>query len=218
MAQRVPRTANAVMRFGIPAAALLAVAGVAAPMIWVRAPAGTGRYRAPEQPVPFDHDHHVRRSGIDCLFCHTDAQNGPSAGIPATEVCMGCHRQVWKDAPVLAPVRKSWETGTPIEWRRVNALPMFVFFDHSIHLRAGIGCSSCHGQVGFMPRVAQMEPLTMGWCLDCHRNPLPHVRPRSELTNPVWRPQIDPESEALRRELVAKNQVRSLTFCSTCHR
>ena len=210
---RVPRSANSVLRFAVPGLVLGALAMPAVPILWVRSPAGTGQHRPLAQPVQFDHRHHVTRAGIDCLYCHADAARAATAGVPATEVCMGCHRQVWRDAPMLEPVRQSSATGTPLSWRRVNALPGFVFFNHSIHLRKGIGCSSCHGQVAEMVRLYQWAPLTMGWCLDCHRDPVRQVRPRGEVTAAVW--EGDP---ATRRRLAAEYDVRSLTNCSTCHR
>jgi hypothetical protein len=139
-------------------------------MAWVRSPLAEGRDTPPIQPVPFDHRHHVREDGIDCRYCHSSAERSPYAGVPPSSVCMGCHAQVWSDSPLLEPVRKSFFEGTPIRWLRVHNLPDFVFFDHSAHLAADLGCESCHGQVDLMPAVHQVAPLTMSWCVDCHRS------------------------------------------------
>lgn len=215
----MPRLApwtNPALRLGIPLLFLGTCAALATPMIWVRSPFGTGQHRPLAQPVQFDHRHHVTQYQIDCLYCHAGATRAATAGVPATEVCMGCHVQVWSTAPILEPVRDSWRRGTPLVWRRVNSLPGFVYLDHSIHLAKGIGCSSCHGPVGEMGRVYQKEPLTMGWCIACHRQPTPNVRPRSELTVTVWRPPAG--AEAAQRALAEEYRVRSLLYCTACHR
>jgi hypothetical protein len=154
------------------ALAVIATAALVAPMIFMRTPYATDQGRPIIQPVAFDHRHHVRDDGIDCLYCHPDAERAPSAGLPSTELCMGCHGQVWPDSPLLAQVRASWETGKAIPWRRVNAVPGFVYFNHGVHVRgAGVECARCHGKVQDMARVSRHAPLTMEWCLGCHRNP-----------------------------------------------
>lgn len=134
-----------------------------------------------EQPVPFSHEHHVGGLGIDCRYCHTSVETSAFAGIPPTETCMTCHSQVWRDAPVLAPVRESWTTDRPLHWTRVNDLPDYVYFDHSIHVQKGVACVSCHGRVDRMPLMAKEHSLYMRWCLDCHRAPEAHVGPKSEV-------------------------------------
>jgi hypothetical protein len=154
--------------------ALIAVVALGAPallMAYQRTPIGTDRTIPVQQPVEFDHRHHVNDDGIDCLYCHYEAERSPHAGIPPAALCMGCHGQIWRDSPLLEPVRKSLYEGSAIAWRRVYRLPDFVYFDHSAHLVAGIGCNDCHGGVETMGRVFRVEPLTMGWCLDCHRAP-----------------------------------------------
>lgn len=148
----------------------LGIVGLASLWIFVRTPFVTARGWPVEQPVAFDHRHHVVDDGIDCLFCHIDAERSAYAGIPPTELCMGCHAQIWNDGPSLAPVRASWTSGQPIPWVRVHDLPDFTFFDHSIHVHRGFDCARCHGRVEDMARVHQEMSLTMGWCLDCHRD------------------------------------------------
>jgi hypothetical protein len=168
------------------------------------------------QPVPFSHKHHVNGLGIDCRFCHTSVEESAFAGIPSTKTCMGCHSVVWKDAEILAPIRSSWQDDVSIEWTRVHDLPDFAYFDHSIHLKKGVGCSECHGQVDQMPLMWKTNTLDMDWCLDCHRDPLPRIRPREALFDMSW----DPASlgHAEREELGLQYGVRSMTNCSTCHR
>jgi hypothetical protein len=176
----------------------------------------TGVGVAVGQPVPFSHKHHVSGIGIDCRYCHTSVEQSAVAGLPPTETCMSCHSQIWADSPMLEPVRASLREGRPIEWVRVHDLPDFVYFDHSIHLKKGVGCASCHGRVDQMPLMWKVETLNMEWCLECHRHPERYVRPREEVFNMAWTPPAD--QLALGRELVAKYQIRKMTDCSTCHR
>ena len=172
-----------------------------------------------EQPVPFSHKHHVGDDGIDCRYCHTSVEKSSFAEIPSTQVCMTCHAQLWTEAPVLAPVRASLTTGQPLKWNRVNDLPDFVFFDHSIHVNKGVGCSTCHGAVDQMPLTWRTQTLYMKWCLDCHRAPERYLRPSSEIYNLRWEPPPDQEAEGAR--LVRQYQIDTsgrLTNCSVCHR
>ena len=174
-----------------------------------------------EQPVPFSHDHHVSGLGIDCRYCHTTVEKAAFAGIPSTEICMNCHSQMWDKSPMLAPVRDSYRSGKSIPWNRVHNLPGFVYFNHSIHVNKGIGCSSCHGRVDQMPLMRQVHTLYMEWCLDCHRHPEQHLRPVEEVFNMAWKA---PPDQAVRgQKLIEQYQIdRStlarLTSCSTCHR
>lgn len=171
-----------------------------------------------QQPVQFSHKHHAAELGIDCRYCHTSVEKTASAGIPATQVCMNCHKQIWLEAPYLEPVRASYATGDPIEWIRVHDLPDFVYFNHSIHVAKGIGCASCHGRVDQMNLTWQESPLTMGWCLSCHRAPENHIRPRAEVFNMAWEP---PANQAeVGAELVKAYgiDVDQLSDCSVCHR
>ncbi len=181
-------------------------------LAWVRTPQVTGQFDPVEQPVAFDHRHHVADAGIDCRYCHDTVERSRYAGLPASSVCMSCHGQVWNGSPLLAPVRRSYYENQPIPWNRVHRLPGFVCFDHSIHVQKGVGCVTCHGHVDEMAAVYQVAPLTMGWCLDCHRAPEAHLRPREDVTATDSRP--DGEGRAL----AVKNGVQHLTHCSTCHR
>lgn len=178
--------------------------------------------RIPEtQPVPFSHKHHVSELGIDCRYCHTSVENSSFAGIPPTETCMTCHSKIWADSPMLEPVRASYSTGQSIEWVRVNALPDFVYFDHSIHIHKGIGCTTCHGPVGEMPITWRAQTLYMRWCIQCHSHPEEYVRPRADVFKPDY-PYQPPEDQAvLGPRLVKEYKIkdrRELTDCYTCHR
>ncbi len=171
------------------------------------------------QPVPFSHKHHVGDDGLDCRYCHTSVEDSAFAGIPATKVCMNCHTQIWADSPVLAPVRQSFQTGESLQWTRVYNLPGYVYFNHSIHIHKGIGCSTCHGRVDQMPFTWRANTLYMDWCLQCHRNPEHYIRPREDVFKMDYQPPLD--QDALGRKLVEEYKVRStrvLTSCSTCHR
>jgi hypothetical protein len=176
----------------------------------------TGQGLVLDQPVPFSHDHHFAGLGIQCGYCHTSVEKSSFAGIPPIETCMNCHRQVWTNAALLEPIREAWRTGVPIEWERVNDLPDFVYFNHSIHVAKGIGCETCHGRVDQMPLMRQAQPLTMQWCLDCHNDPAKYVRPRDEVYTFGWRPPV-PQSE-LGPRLVEEYGIKSQLSCSVCHR
>ena len=186
-------------------------------MLYARTPIARGMMDPIEQPIQFDHRHHVVDDGIDCRYCHTSAERGPSAGIPSTALCMNCHAQVWNKSPRLEPVRQSYFTGEPIPWVRVHRLPDFVYFNHAIHVNKGVGCESCHGRVDQMPAVEQLAPLTMGWCLECHRNPAPNLRPVEEVTAMGWTPPPG-DAAAYGRELMKRYDVHTRTSCTTCHR
>jgi hypothetical protein len=172
-----------------------------------------------EQPVQFSHAHHVGGMGIDCRYCHTTVEESAFANIPPTKTCMNCHSQIWINAPILEPVRASFRDGKPLQWTRVHDLPDYVYFNHSIHVKQGVGCATCHGPVDKMPLMYQQSTLMMQWCLDCHRNPANYVRPRDQVFNMAWeRPADDP---GLGERLVREYNIASvgqLTNCSTCHR
>ncbi|MEP6663869.1 MAG: cytochrome c3 family protein [Verrucomicrobiota bacterium] len=170
-----------------------------------------------KQTVPFSHEHHVRGLGLDCRFCHTTVEKSAFAGIPSTTTCMTCHSQVWKDAPMLAPIRESFARNERLQWNRVNDLPDFVFFNHSIHVNKGVGCATCHGPVNEMPLMWQEHTLFMKWCLECHRAPENFIRPREEVFNLNWK---STNQVALGVELVKKYHINTtqLTDCSMCHR
>jgi hypothetical protein len=216
--QIFPRWFDTVARAVIVGTILLVPATALGLGIFYRSDYVTGERAAYEQPVPFSHAHHVGQLGIDCRYCHTSVEEAGFAGLPPTETCMNCHEQIWVGAETLAPVRESWKANTPLRWRRVHNLPGYVYFDHSIHVAKGVGCVECHGRVDRMPLTWQEHPLTMGWCLDCHRDPAPHLRPRGEVFNMTWAPGPDTPSGA---DLAKEYRVRdahTLTSCSTCHR
>lgn len=179
----------------------------------------TGQYVMVDQPIQFSHAHHAGGMGIDCRYCHTTVEQSAFANIPPTKTCMNCHSQIWATAPILEPVRASFRDNTPLTWTRVHDLPDFAYFNHSIHVAQGVGCATCHGQVDRMPLIRQEAPLTMSWCVDCHRNPGPNLRPRDQVFNMNWeRPADDPEMGA---RLIKEYKIASpeqLTSCSTCHR
>jgi hypothetical protein len=210
-------SADTVLRVLLVTGVTVAGAVPIAMILWVRTPYVTKQEDLVDQPVAFDHRHHVRDAGIDCVYCHYEATRSKYAGVPPTAVCMNCHSQVWQQSARLEPVRASWFDDVPLRWRRVHQLPAFVYFDHSAHVTHGVGCVECHGRVDEMGRVYAVAPLTMHWCLDCHRNPDAHLRPQSEITNMDWRPAA-PRSEvgaAIRAELHVAPPVES---CTGCHR
>jgi hypothetical protein len=171
------------------------------------------------QPIQFSHAHHVGGMGIDCRYCHTSVEESSFANIPPTKTCMNCHSQIWNNAPILEPVRASFRDNTPLTWTRVHDLPDFVYFNHSIHVKKGVGCATCHGQIDQMPLVYQSATLMMNWCLDCHRTPEKYVRPRDQVFNMNWvRPADDPDLGARLVKEYKIGSVEQLTSCSTCHR
>jgi len=210
-----PRS-NALFRLVLVLLLAGAAGSVAAAMVYWRTPYGTGQQQQVAQPIQFDHRHHIKDDQIDCRYCHTTVDSAPSAGIPTTELCLNCHSQVWNKSPLLDLVRASWFGKRPVPWVRVHRLPDFVYFNHSIHVNKGVGCVECHGRVDRMPVIEQDQPLTMGWCLDCHRDPYPRLRPPSEVTNMSWKPNGDPAEVG--RALAKQNDVRPRTDCYACHR
>jgi hypothetical protein len=193
------------------AAGLFAVLG-----ILFRSPYETGVGVPIEQPVPFSHKHHVGDEGFDCRYCHTSVEESAFAGIPSTSICMNCHSQIWAQSQALAPIRESFQTGEPIAWNRVNDLPDFTYFNHSIHVQKGVGCETCHGRVDQMPLMWKASSLQMEWCLNCHRHPEQYVRPRENVYQMGWQPGEAQQTLGLR--LVSEYQIETKTSCSTCHR
>jgi hypothetical protein len=219
MAQIFHRSTNVLAKVSIFGAVFI-LAGIGwAVGAFVRSPYVSGVGVAVQQPVPFSHKHHVADAGIDCRYCHTSVEHSSFAGIPPTKTCMNCHSQIWVGSQMLEPVRESYRTQQSLRWHRVYNLPGFVYFDHSIHVQKGIGCSSCHGRIDQMPFTYQVPSLLMEWCLDCHRNPQQQIRPRAEVFNIRYEP--PGEQLELGRKLVEEYGVKSpdsLTSCSTCHR
>jgi Cytochrome c7 and related cytochrome c len=169
-----------------------------------------------EQPLQFSHMHHVTDDGIDCRYCHTSVETSAFAGIPPTKTCMNCHSVLFANAAFLEPVRASFRDNRPLHWIRVHDLPDFVYFNHSIHIKKGVGCETCHGRVDQMPLTYQQNTLLMEWCVDCHRNPAPYLRPREEIATMGYRPAKD--QAELGPELMKAYNVNPSTSCSTCHR
>lgn len=218
MSQIFPRSANTISRVSIIGAVILIgllgglVYGIGASP-WV-----TRQNVAREQPIQFSHERHVAGNGIDCRYCHTSVEQSRFAGIPPTKTCMNCHSQIFSNSPFLEPVRASFNSNTPLRWARVHDLPDFVYFDHSIHVAKGIGCASCHGPVQEMRLMRSANAIQMRWCLDCHRNPERHLRPKEEVFSTTWKAK---DQEALGRELRETYRIRPtelLTSCGTCHR
>jgi hypothetical protein len=216
MAQIFHPSTNTISRVTIFGGALLVIALVAALVAINESPYITEVGVARSQPVPFSHKHHISDDGIDCRYCHTSVEESSFAGIPPTKTCMNCHTQIWSESRVLEPVRESFRTDKPIQWTRVHNLPGFVYFDHSIHVHKGVGCSTCHGRVDQMPLMWRENTLYMDWCLDCHRAPERYVRPRDQVFNMAYQPPQD--QIALGTKLIQEYQIRKLTSCSTCHR
>lgn len=174
-----------------------------------------------EQPVPFSHKHHVGDDGIDCRFCHSTVETSAFAGIPSTEVCMSCHSQIWRDSPLLEPIRESFRTRKPVEWVRVHDLPDFAYFNHSIHVKKGVGCVSCHGRIDKQALTTKEKDLTMAWCIDCHKAPERHIRPREKVFDLEWKPEAGKSQVEIGKELKEQYHVLGafqMTNCSTCHR
>lgn len=210
-----PKSADQWLRRGAAAllCLLLAALGLGA---WLFYPTQVRTGYAPVQPVAYSHKLHAGNLGIDCYYCHSTVEKSAYAAIPATEVCMNCHVRVKAQSPLLVRVRESHATGEPIPWVKVHRLPDFVYFNHQAHIASGVSCLSCHGRVDQMIEVKQVEPLTMAWCLECHRNPAPKVRPPELVTRLDWKPERDPAE--IGRELIARHRISPPLNCSGCHR
>ncbi|MFQ5960597.1 MAG: cytochrome c3 family protein [Candidatus Methylomirabilales bacterium] len=216
MAQIFHRSTNTLSKVSIFVAAILLLT-----FLWIlaaidRSDYSTQAHVAREQPVPFSHKHHVSGIGIDCRYCHTSVEESAFAGIPPTQTCINCHSQIWAEASMLEPVRESFKTGRSLEWIRVHDLPDFVYFNHSIHVKKGIGCVTCHGRVDEMPLVWREQTLQMDWCLECHREPERFVRPRDQVFSMDWKPPVP--QRVLGKKLVDKYNIENLDSCSVCHR
>jgi hypothetical protein len=226
------RSTNAISRGSIYATIFILAGALWASIQFQRSPYVTYAGIARPQPAPFSHQHHVAALGIDCRYCHTSVESSSFAGIPPTKTCMNCHSEIWTSAPMLEPIRESFRSGRSLVWNRVNDLPDFVYFDHSIHINKGVGCNTCHGPVDRMPLMFNYASLQMEWCIQCHRAPEKNLRPREQVFNMRYQPpsrdlpvEVDGRSFtdqlSLGKYLVTKYNLRSvmdITSCSTCHR
>lgn len=220
MGQYFRPNANLLSRISIFGVILLAIEGIFILGVYFRSNYFRQVHIAIQQPVAFSHQIHNDVLGIDCRYCHTSVSKSSFASIPPTETCMTCHSQVAVDSPKLQPVRDSWATGQPVVWTKVHDLPDFVYFNHSIHVNKGVGCTTCHGQINQMTTVWQQQPLYMGWCLNCHRNPEKYLRPREEVYNMNYVAPQGAEQLALGQSLVQQYDIHKsqLTNCAICHR
>ena len=171
----------------------------------------------PEQPVPFSHALHAGELGMDCRYCHNTVERAAHAAVPPTQTCMNCHTSIRPESPKLEKVKASYETGLPVEWIWVNRIADYAYFDHSAHVNRGVGCVTCHGRVDQMEVVERKRPLSMGWCLECHRNPINNLRPVSEMTNLAYDQAVELD-EQQRMALVNLYHIHPSENCSTCHR
>ena len=214
MPQIFPRSANL-----LPTLSLLAVSGVglfAIFFVWYYfSPEYTDVGYAPDQPVEYSHRLHAGELGINCQYCHTQVENAAHSNVPATETCMNCHTQIRTESLKLLPVRESWATGTPIPWVKVHQLPDYAHFAHNVHITNGVGCETCHGRVDQMEVVELVEPLSMGWCLECHRQPELYLRPKDEVTTMGYVQPADFVERNLER--VRRENIQPPTNCSACH-
>lgn len=219
MAQIFHRSTNFISRLSVASTIFLVGLALAVILMAARSPYYTNQNISREQPIQFSHKHHVGDDGIDCRYCHTGVETSAVAGIPPTKTCMNCHSVLFNSSSYLEMVRESYRTGKSIEWVRVHRLPDFVYFNHGIHINKGVGCSSCHGPVNQMPLVFQASTLLMQWCLDCHRNPEPVLRPQDQIFHMDWKaPENQVELGARLRVEYKIRTTAELTSCSVCHR
>jgi len=218
MAQIFDRSANFLARFSLLGIVILGGLGLTGVLVVARSPYITNQHITREQPVQFSHKHHVGDDGIDCRYCHTGVENSAYAGVPPTKTCMNCHSVLYNNVGYLEIIRESYRTEQSIQWTKVHRLADYVYFNHSIHVNKGIGCSSCHGPVNEMALINQDSPLNMQWCLECHRNPEQNLRPKEQIYNMNWKA---PEDQAeVGKKLAVEYKLRTtleLTSCSTCH-
>jgi hypothetical protein len=233
MAQIFHRSANSVSRLSMLAAVVLVSLLLGFALQLQQSPYATYQGMRQAQPVPFSHMHHNAGLGIDCRYCHTSVEQSSYAGIPPTKTCMNCHSQIWTNAAMLEPVRESYRTGQSLMWTKVNYLPDYVYFNHSIHINKGVGCFSCHGPVNRMPFMYQESSMRMSWCLECHREPEKFLRPRDQVFNMNYeqpssaRPVVLPDGTKYTRQIELGNALKAqyhvrtiqdITSCNTCHR
>ncbi|MDR8393219.1 cytochrome c family protein [Aliifodinibius sp. S!AR15-10] len=214
MAQIFPKWADEIPR-RLLVGAIVFLTAIVAGVWYFFSPEYTDVGYAPQQPVDYSHKIHAGQLGLDCQYCHTEVFNSKQANVPPTQTCMNCHSQIDSQRPEeIQKIRDSWNSGEPIEWVRVHNLPDYAYFSHEAHVNVGVGCESCHGRVDKMDVVSQQEPLSMSWCLDCHRNPEQHLRPVEEVTTMGY--QVENQVE-LGKKLIAKHNVHPPTYCQGCH-
>ncbi|HEX2137148.1 MAG TPA: cytochrome c3 family protein [Microvirga sp.] len=216
MAQLFSRRANTAFRVGLALAVVAAAGTGALAYLWSRSASAWNVGKPAPQPIPFRHDLHSGSLRIDCRYCHSTVDRAAPAGMPSAQTCMTCHSQVWTGASVLEPLRSSLALGQPITWTSVHRLPAYAYFHHGIHVAKGVACETCHGRVDQMPQTVKSQTLSMGWCLDCHRDPAPNLRPKEAVFAMGW----EPHGEALPDEVRAfyRAAAQRLTSCNTCHR
>jgi hypothetical protein len=219
MSQVFPKSANQASRASLIGLVFVLLSLGWFVMVLMRSDFVTTANTYREQPVQFSHQHHVGGIGIDCRYCHTSVEVSASAGIPPTKTCINCHSQIWSTSPYLEPVRASFREDRPLQWVRVHDLPDFVYFNHSIHVKKGMGCETCHGRVDRMPLMLQSSSLQMEWCIDCHRDPAKYIRPRDQVFTMGYQPAVSQAElgPALVREYKIAGPAH-MTSCSVCHR
>ncbi len=210
-----PKSTDKYLRIGAGVVGLLVLGGVGL-LGYLTQPRVIDTGYMPTQPVAYSHKLHAGDLGMDCLYCHTTVDKAAFAAVPPTEVCMNCHDRVKPQSPEIVKVRESYATGSPIPWVQVHRLPDYVYFNHQAHVTSGVSCVSCHGRIDQMIEVKQVQPLSMAWCLECHRNPAPSVRPAELVTKLDWRP--DRDAAEIGREIIAAKHIAPPTNCSGCHR
>lgn len=219
MAQIFSRTADTRFRAVIVAIFAIAIGSLLVAGTYARSQYHTEVARTPHQPVPFSHEHHAGELGIDCRYCHTSVETSADAGFPPTHTCMTCHSQIWTNAKMLEPVRESLARDRSIVWARVARVPDYVYFRHDIHIAKGVACAECHGRIDRMPLTYRAKAFSMKFCLECHRDPGPRLRPENAVLDFGWTPPAD--RTALERKLVRLYKIHSpqdLTECGVCHR
>jgi len=212
MGQVFPRSANVIAPISI--VVIVLVIGAAIGYVLLVSQSFTPTIK--DQPVPFSHQQHVGNLGIDCRYCHTTVETSAFAGMPSSQICMNCHTEVLSDSSELAPVQDSLAKGKPLIWNHVYTLPDLAYFDHKPHVNKGVACVTCHGQIDQMAVTVQATSLQMSWCMDCHRDPAPYIRPHDQVFNMNWRAPVD--FNQIRQHLIDEYHVESKTSCSTCHR
>jgi len=215
LAQLFPKWTNRLLLYATMAGPVLPVLLIGG-LWYYGSPKYTDVGYRPHQPVPYSHALHVGELGLDCRYCHFSVEKSSVAAVPPTETCMKCHHVVKRDSAALEPLRESLASGKPLRWIRVHNLPDYAYFNHAVHVSAGVGCVSCHGAVDKMEEVMQVKPLSMSWCLDCHRSPAQHLRPPGEVTNMEWFPPRNHAEWA--QTAILDRGISPPEDCSGCHR